>query len=66
MSEPENEKPTTTPPIPPRVVSIKQGFYDLPREERRAFLRNLIESLNPDEEVRKKAHEESKRWRNQA
>jgi len=66
MSEPENEKPTTTPPIAPRVVAINKGFYDLPRAERRELLRNLILSLSPNEEVRKKAQEEAKPPKNES
>lgn len=65
MSEPENEKPTTTPPIVPRVVAINKGFYDLPRAEQRELLRNLILSLSPNEEVRKKAQEEAKGPKNE-
>jgi len=68
MSEPEKneQEKNEVPVIPPRVVSINQGFYDLPREERRELLRNLILSLSPNEEVRKKAQEEAKRPKNQA
>jgi len=53
------------PVVPPRVVNIDRGYFGLPRAEQRAFLRNLIESLSPDEDVRKKAREEAERRRNQ-
>lgn len=47
----------TTPVIPPRVVEIGMGYYDLPQEERRAFLENLVNTLSPNGDVRKKAME---------
>lgn len=70
QDKPEQEKPEQdkkdVPVIPPRVVRIDQGYFDLPREERRAILLNLINSLNPDAEVRKRAREQAEHWRNQA
>ncbi|MFM8381326.1 MAG: hypothetical protein ACKOA6_04935, partial [Actinomycetota bacterium] len=65
QENPDHDK-KDVPLIPPRVVSINQGFFDLPHAERRALLMNLIDSLNTDEEVRKRAREQVERWRNQA
>lgn len=60
----ENEE-KEAPVVPPRVVNIDRGYFDLPRAEQRALLRNLLRSLSPDEDVRKKAREEAERQRDQ-
>ena len=34
-------------------VTITRGYYDLDREQRRAFLRELLNGMSPNEDVRK-------------
>lgn len=34
-------------------VTISQGYYDMDREQRRAFLRSLLNGMSPNESVRK-------------
>lgn len=34
-------------------VTIPQGYYDMDREQRRAFLRSLLNGMSPNESVRK-------------
>lgn len=62
----KRKKKESGPVIPPRVVDIGKGYYDLSFEDQRAFLENLVNTMSPNEEVRRKAYEEAKRWRNQA
>lgn len=35
------------------IVPVDKGYFELSREERRAFLRSLIESLNPENPTNK-------------
>ena len=34
-------------------VTVPRGYYDLDREQRRAFLRGLLNGMSPIEDVRK-------------
>ena len=34
-------------------VTVPSGYYDLDREQRRAFLRSLLNGMSPNEGVRK-------------
>ena len=34
-------------------VTVPRGYYDLDREQRRAFLRELLNGMSPIEDVRK-------------
>lgn len=58
-------KQKTAPVIPPRYVEINKGYYDLSPAEQRKFLENFLNSLSPNEEVRKRAREEAARSKDQ-
>ena len=34
-------------------VTVPSGYFDMDREQRRAFLRSLLNGMSPNEEVRK-------------
>ena len=34
-------------------VTVPSGYFDLDREQRRAFLRSLLNGMSPNEDVRK-------------
>jgi len=53
------------PVIPPQFVHIDKGYFDLSFEEQREFLRSFLGSMSPNEDVRKAAHEDLHRQRNQ-
>jgi hypothetical protein len=40
-------------------VQINQDYYDMPPEEQRDFLRNLLMGISPNENVRKQAKKTS-------
>ena len=37
-------------------MTVPRGYYDLDREQRRAFLRKLLNGMSPIEDVRKSSH----------
>lgn len=37
-------------------VTVPRGYYDLDREQRRALLRELLNGMSPNEDVRKTSH----------
>ena len=37
-------------------VTVPRGYYDLDRKQRRAFLRELLNGMSPNEDVRKSSH----------
>ena len=52
------KKKKQAPVIPPRVVNIDKGFYELSFEEQRQLLRSILGSMSPNEDVRKAAQED--------
>lgn len=59
------KKKAAQPVIPPVHVEIKKGYYDLPREEQRAFLEALLGRMSPNEEVRQRSTQAMRRWTDQ-
>lgn len=45
-------------------VSIDQGYYDLDPNERREFLRSLLGTMSPNQEVRDRSKTEAKKFKN--
>ena len=48
------------PAIPPVVTNVPQSYFDLSPEDRREFLRGILESTSPNPEVRAQAKETRK------
>jgi hypothetical protein len=44
-------------------VSIDNGYYDLEPDEKREFLRSLLGTMSPNQEVRDRSKTQSKKFR---
>ena len=50
------------PAIPPVVANVPRDYFDLSPEDRREFLRGILEGMSPNPEVRAQAEETRKKF----
>jgi hypothetical protein len=50
------------PAIPPVVTNVPRDYFDLSPEDRRDFLRGILEGMSPNPEVRAQAEETKKKF----